>query len=312
MLNVGNILVKVAWYYYMENMTQQQIAEFLDIPRMRVVKLLSQAKDEGIIQFKINQTIEKKVGIENSLMEKYSLNDAVVVPVSNPENINECLAKAAASYIDEKTKDGDYINIGFGRIVSNTLSILMYNTEKEISFVSLTGGVSYYTSSIIKGAHYRSSSKTTPNISIIPSPLLSNTRAGAEAFQSEPAVKDIFKMNTYANMSVIGIGALTENATIFKTNIANENDFRLLKMKGAVGDLLSQFIDENGNLIETDFHNRLITTPLERLKDYQNTIAVSGGVEKFMAIKAALRGKYLNTLITDEVTANKLIENTIE
>jgi len=79
-------------------------------------------------------------------------------------------------------------------------------------------------------------------------------------------------------------------------------------MKGAVGDLLSQFIDENGNLIETDFHDRLITTPLERLKNYQNTIAVSGGEDKFKAIKAALRGNYINTLITDEMTAHKLIE----
>ncbi|MBI9104566.1 MAG: hypothetical protein JEY99_19275 [Spirochaetales bacterium] len=308
MLNVGNILVKVAWYYYMDNLTQQQIAELLDIPRMRVVKLLSQAKDEGIIQFKINQTIEKKVGIENALIDKYSLHDAVVIPVANIENINECLSKAAASYIDEKAKDGDYINIGFGRIVSNTLSKLMYNTEKEISFVSLTGGVSYYTSSIIKGAHYRSSSKTTPNIAIIPAPLLSTTKSGAEAFRSEPSVKEIFKMNSYANMSVIGIGALTEKATIFKTNIANENDFQILKMKGAVGDLLSQFIDVNGNLIKTDFHDRLITTPLERLKDYQNTIAVSGGEDKFEAITAALRGNYINILITDEITAQRLIE----
>lgn len=309
MLDIENTLVKVAWYYFMNNMTQQQIAETLGIPRMRVVKLLSQAKDEGIVQFKINQSIEKKIGIENSLMDKYGLDDAVVVPRTSPEQVTESVSLAAALYIDEKAKDGDFINIGFGQTVSTTVSKLTYNTEKKLSFVSLTGGVSHYTSTIIKGAHYRPSSKVTPDIHIIPAPLLASSRETAEAFLGERSISDVFSMNKLAHMTVIGIGALQPNASIFKLNIASEHDFQLMKMNGAVGDLLSNFIDASGNRIETDMHDRLISTPIERLREFRNTIAVAGGDEKKDAIKAALLGGYVNVLITDESTAHLLIES---
>ena len=309
MLDIENTLVKVAWYYFMNNMTQQQIAETLGIPRMRVVKMLSQAKDEGIVQFKINQSIEKKIGIENSLIEKYGLDDAVVVPQTVPEKVVDSVSMAAALYIDEKTKEGDFINIGFGHTVSTTVSNLTYNTDKKLSFVSLTGGVSHYTSTIIKGAHYRPASKVTPDIHIIPAPLLASSKDTARAFLNERSISDIFSMNKLAHMTVIGIGALKENASIFKLNIASENDFQLMKMNGAVGDLLSNFIDPSGTLVESDLHDRLISTPISNLKEFRNTIAVAGGVEKKDAIKAALLGGYINVIITDETTARQLIES---
>ena len=221
MFEVENLLVKVSWYYFIENMTQQQISELLNIPRMRVVKLLGQARNEGIVQFKLKQSIVDKMGIELSIKEKYSLNDAVVIPKVGPENLKKSLSKAAALYIDEKASMNDFLNIGFGDTVSQTVSELIYNTEKNISFVSLTGGVSHYTSSIIKGAHYRSSSKTTPNIYIIPAPLLGSTADVARTFLQEPTVRDILSMNSLANLSLIGIGAMSQEASIFKSNIAS-------------------------------------------------------------------------------------------
>ncbi len=308
MFDVENLLVKVSWYYFIENMTQQQISELLNIPRMRVVKLLGQARSEGIVQFKLKQSIEDIMGIELSLKKKYSLNDAVVIPEIKPENIKSSISKAAALYIDEKANLNDFLNIGFGDTVSQTVSELIYNTDKNITFVSLTGGVSYYTSSIIKGAHYRSSSKTTPNIYIIPAPLLGSTAEAAQIYLHEPTIKEIFSMNRLANLSLIGIGAMNKDASIFKSNIASQNDFQILKLKGAVGDLLSYFFDINGNLIESDFHDRLISTSMISLKSFQNTIAVAGGEEKHVAIRAALNCGYIDVLITDEKTARFLID----
>ena len=46
-----NLMVKIAWYYYVENMTQQAIADQLNITRMRVIKLLEKARQTGIVQF---------------------------------------------------------------------------------------------------------------------------------------------------------------------------------------------------------------------------------------------------------------------
>ena len=79
-------------------------------------------------------------------------------------------------------------------------------------------------------------------------------------------------------------------------------------MKGAVGDILCHFIDKEGNLIDTEINSRLISTPLSTVKELENVIGVAAGDSKVTAIRAALKGSYLDALITDENTAQKLIE----
>ena len=109
-------------------------------------------------------------------------------------------------------------------------------------------------------------------------------------------------------MTIVGIGGIDENATILRNGLLSHNDFLLLTMRGAVGDILCHFIDADGNFIPSDIESRLISTSLQRLKELDNTIGVAAGLSKAKSILAALRGGYLNTLITDETTALKVLE----
>jgi DNA-binding transcriptional regulator LsrR (DeoR family) len=109
-------------------------------------------------------------------------------------------------------------------------------------------------------------------------------------------------------MSVIGIGGMHEKSTIFNTGTLTKNDMMYLKMKGAVGDMLSHFIDKHGNLVPNAVEERLISTPLETLKNLKNVIGVAAGETKVEAIRAVLRGGYLNVLVTDASTAKQILE----
>ena len=80
-------------------------------------------------------------------------------------------------------------------------------------------------------------------------------------------------------------------------------------MQGAVGDMLSHFLDENGNLLNHDVEDRLISASLDTIKNLDNVIGVAAGNSKIPAIRAVLRGAYLDVLITDEYTAQQLLEN---
>lgn len=114
-------------------------------------------------------------------------------------------------------------------------------------------------------------------------------------------------MSTLAQFSVVGIGGMSENATILTNGMFSNSDFLLLSMKGAVGDILCHFIDKDGNLVPSDIEGRLISTPLQKLKSLENTIGVAAGEHKVAAILAALKGEYLDTLITDENTARSIL-----
>lgn len=297
------LIVKTAWYYYVENMTQQRISEKLGISRIRVIKLLERARQDGVIQFKINQDNAQRMEIEQKLAETWGLKDTFVVPTPPAiEDVNETVAQAAAMYMSDRISENCFINMGYGDTPSRILNHLATISQFPVSVVSLTGGVSYYLPNI-------QSHIFNAKLYLLPAPLLVSSKEMVAAMREEPSVSEIFRMVRLASMTLVGIGGMSDEATIIKNGILSKNDFLYLSMKGAVGDLLSHFVDKDGALVHTGVEERLISTSLETLKNLDNVIGVAAGPSKINAIRAALKGKYLDVLITDEQTALHLIEN---
>ena len=295
------LLTKVAWYYYIEGYTQQEIGEYLSIPRLRVNRLLDKARKAGIIQFSVREGDSKRMIVERELITQFGLKDAFVVPSPiNEQDINESVAQAAAMYIHERLDKAGYINMGYGDTSSRILNHLANICEFPVNVVSLTGGVNYYLpntrSSIFNAKLY-----------LTPAPLLMASEDIVKAMEQEPSVKQIRHMATLAQMSIVGIGGVDSNATLLTNGTLNHSDVLLLSMQGAVGDMLCHFIDKDGNVIQSSLERRLMSTPLEQLKEMSNSIGVAGGSTKSEAILAALKGNYLDVLITDETTATNVL-----
>ena len=295
------LLTKVAWYYYIEGYTQQEIGEYLSIPRLRVNRLLDKARKAGIIQFSVREGDSKRMIVERELITQFGLKDAFVVPSPiNEQDINESVAQAAAMYIHERLDKSGYINMGYGDTSSRILNHLANICEFPVNVVSLTGGVNYYLpntrSSIFNAKLY-----------LTPAPLLMASEDIVKAMEQEPSVKQIRHMATLAQMSIVGIGGVDSNATLLTNGTLNHSDVLLLSMQGAVGDMLCHFIDKDGNVIQSSLERKLMSTPLEQLKEMNNSIGVAGGSTKSEAILAALKGNYLDVLITDETTATNVL-----
>lgn len=295
------LLTKVAWYYYIEGYTQQEIGEYLSIPRLRVNRLLDKARKAGIIQFSVREGDSKRMIVERELITQFGLKDAFVVPSPlNEQDINESVAQAAAMYIHERLEKTGYINMGYGDTSSRILNHLANICEFPVNVVSLTGGVNYYLpntrSSIFNAKLY-----------LTPAPLFMASEDIVKAMEQEPSVKQIRHMATLAQMSIVGIGGVDSNATLLTNGTLNHSDVLLLSMQGAVGDMLCHFIDKDGNVIQSSLERRLMSTPLEQLKEMNNSIGVAGGSTKSEAILAALKGNYLDVLITDEATATNVL-----
>ncbi len=298
------LIVKTAWYYYVENMTQQKISEKLGISRMRVIKLLEKARQNGVIQFKLRQDSAQRMRTEQQLAEQWNLKDAFIVPTPPDSGLlNETVALAGAMYIADRLPENAFINMGYGDTPSRILNHLATRTESPISVVSLTGGVSYY----LPNAQ---SNVFNAKLFLIPAPLLVSSKEMNEALRSEPSVQEISRMVRLASMTVVGIGGMSDDATILKNGILSKNDFLYLSMQGAVGDILSHFIDKDGQPVRTGVEERLLSTSLENLRDMDNVIGVAAGASKLEAIRAVLTGGYLDVLITDEETAVQLIDTT--
>lgn len=297
------LMIKIAWYYYIENLTQQEIAKILGINRIKILRLLDKAKENGLITFQIRNSSTKRLNMENSFKELFHLSDVLIIPtVPSSESLNDSLAQAASMYINQRLKENSYINMGYGDTPSRILNYLAQRSENPINVISLTGGVNYY----LPNAQ---SNVFNARLHLIPSPLILNSSFIMEELKKEQAIQRISNMALLADFTVVGIGGIDpDTATIIKNAILTPDDYLFLSKQGAVGDILSHFIDIEGHPIDTELEKRLMSPALSDIEKFNNVIGVAGGAHKIEAIYATLTGNYLDVLITDESTASAILE----
>ena len=296
-----SLMVKAAWYYYFENLTQQAIADRLCISRMRVIKLLEAARQTGVIQFRLRSDGVGMMEVSRRLMEKYHLKDVFIIPTPDAgAQPNEAVARAGAMYVADRLGDNACINVGYGDTLSRTLNHLATMVQSPVTCISLTGGVSYY----LPNAR---SNIFNARLVLMPAPLLASTPEMAAAMLAESSVSEIIRMASLSSFTLVGIGAMDDSATIIKSGMLSQTDLLQLRTSSAVGDVLCHFLGADGQLIPTPIEDRLIATPLSGLKAMPNVVGLAAGAQKVEAIRAVLRGGYLDVLITDEATADLLL-----
>lgn len=300
------LVLKAAWYYYMEDYTQQQISSMLGVSRAKVIRLLEEAREQGVIQFIFRQEDAERMNIERELIARFGLDDAFVIPTpASSSDLRNSLASAAAMYVSDHLRSDGYLNIGYGDTMSLVLNHLATGRGSSLNVVSLTGGVSYYLPKI-------SSEVFGMRLFLTPAPLVVSSPELRDSLLEEPSIRDVYRMSEHADMSVVGIGGIDEDATVLRNGILSKNELALLKMQGAVGDILTHFIDANGNPIDTTIEDRIVSTSLEALRAMKNVVGVAAGPEKVAAIHAVLGAGYLNVLIVDGDTARELLSHASE
>lgn len=297
-------LVRICWYYYKLGMTQAEIAARFRTNRVRIMKALDTALAEGIVEIRVKHPYANLLMTERKLVEKLGLTDAVVVPSNNVQTVdlNLQLGMAAAQYVRSVFKDGDILAIGWGDSVSRTIKFLSLDEYKDFYLVSLSGGLL----PLISEWHFFG--KYLNRLKVLPAPLLVSSESTAKAIYDEPEAREILRMWVVAQHAIIGIGALTADATIVQKGYISEVDLTMLRRRGAVGDILGHFLDKDGTEVPYDTDKRLISQSAERIRDMRNVIAVAGGLNKLEAIRAAIKGGYIDTLVTDEGVAARLLE----
>jgi DNA-binding transcriptional regulator LsrR (DeoR family) len=143
---------------------------------------------------------------------------------------------------------------------------------------------------------------------LLSSPGLVANNAIRDALLMDPQISNMLKIAAKADIALVGIGVLNQESVIIQNNILTHADIERLKAKGAVGDIGMRFYNAQGQQIEDEIDERIIGLDLEQFKKIKRVIGVAGGDSKYEAIRAALRGKLIDVLVTDDRTAARLLE----
>lgn len=303
----NELLARIAWFYYRDNLKQSEIGELLSIPRLKVSRLLDKARQKGIVNVEINSEYRSCFELEKTLKESFAIKNVSVVPdksSTQEASTQTRLAIAASNVAYQLVNEHTVLATGFGKTIMQTLRHISSTQMSEtLRFVSLAGGVASYIQGIVHLANGQ-------NISLLPTPLRVSNIELANALCKEPSVKEILVSAKSADIALVGIGAIQEGkqASMYQSGYISEGEQQLLKRKGAIGDILGYFFDSQGNIIQdVELHDEILALPLVELKEIPHVIGICGGENKAEAICAALKGGYLDALVTNENTVKEML-----
>lgn len=303
-----NLLIKVAEYYYNENLNQQEIAKRLKISRVKVSRLLTEARNKGLVKIEIVYPKDNCIELERQLEEKYHLEEVVIISSTSnsADSIHMEVTNTAAQFIEEKVNPKDIIGIAWGRTLKK-VSERIGQVNKEVEIVQLLGniGSSEYSGDVI----VRNIAKSfQASIYLLPAPAIVDSSTIKDAIKSDGHISSILEMQKKCSLAIVGIGQVSENSTLVMSNYLKEEDLKELKKHGAVGEVVGRFVDEKGQVCKTSVNDRVLGIEIENLKEIPCVVAIASDEEKGKSIKAVLKTGSIDVLITDENTAKNILK----
>lgn len=298
------LLARVAWCYYHDGLTQNDIGERLGLPRLKISRLLEKGRQSGVIRVQINSRYEGCLALETALAERFDLRLARVLPALNTPPMNTRLGIGAAQSLMGVLEPGQLLAVGFGEATMSCLQHLSgFISSQQIRLVTLSGGVGPYMTGI-------GQLDAACSVSIIPAPLRVSSPEVAEILKRESSVRDVLLAASAADVAVVGIGSVNQkrDAMILRSGYISEGEQLMYARKGAVGDILGYFLQADGEQVDDlPIHRELLGISLTELAQLPTIVGVAGGEDKADAIYAALRGRRINGLVTEEATARAVL-----
>ena len=304
----SELKARAAWHYYIEGLTQERISELLGIGRIKVQRVLSAAREEGIVQFRIRDSVTECVVLEQKLRERFGLREAVVTPSpAESRNGPMMIGHAAAAYLADHINPDDVVAVGWGRTLKFAIDQLPRRSLARTTVVSLLGGLTHAQPMNPTECAWELAEKIGAECYLLPVPAYADRPDQRDMFMRQRSVQDLIFRARRANIAVISVGSLAPDSPIANYGFIKPSELEELQAGGAVGDILCHFVDAEGRPVDHEVNRRVCAYPLQDLSEIPNIILVSGGQEKVAVMRAALANTKVSVLITDEDAAKGLL-----
>ncbi len=304
--------VAISRLYYLEGATQAQIAKKLNLSRPTISRALQYARDNNIVNIQVTDPLSNVDDLKAQLQRKYRLDDVVIADVGPAGNYQEdldLLGQAAASYLPQIIQDNDTIGISWGRTLASVARHLQPSERKNVQVVYLKGTVANSTHNnfvVEVTKHFNACYHT--QAEILPLPVIFDNEEIKKMVVQDRFIHSILTAAQQAQVALFTVGTTVPDATLFELGYLTKKEIAELQ-KESVGDIVSQFVDAGGKIVDPALTARTVALPIEQLKEKRQAVLIAGGMTKLPAIRAALAGRYANVLVTDANVALHLIED---
>ena len=301
---------RAGWLYFIAGNTQDEIARKLNVSRPTAQRLVSLALSERLITFRLDHPIAACMALAARLTERFGLGLCEVVP-ADPASDSTVLgvAESAAVFLEQRLRKTEpiVVAIGTGRTLRAAVERMPRMICHQHKLVSLVGHISMQGSASFYDVLARLSDLTEAPHFPMPLPVVVPSQDDRDQLLRLEPVQRLLDLALTAELSLVGIGRMDENAPLHIDGFISTDELNEMRRLGAVGEVTGWAFDAAGRIIDGGTNDRLTSVPRE-VPATRLVVAVAQGTGKVLPIHAALKGRVVNGLITNETTARSLLD----
>ncbi len=316
------IMVRAAWLYHVGGLTQEDVASRLGVHRTRIVRLLAEARERGLISITIHHEQIRDLDIEGSIVRRYGLDFCLATPplgfeageaepklAAAQEMIaRQAVGAAAATFLKGKLTADKPVTVGvsWGRTLEQVALHLSGVHNPRARFVSLMGSLTRNSASNPFEVVQALAARTGGEGHFLPVPFIADTQADRAVLMSQRIVANALGLAQSADIYLISVGELSETAFLRKQAMLSAAELRSVRAKGAVADSLGRLFDGAGAPVNHELARRTLALEFEQLRG-RDVVLVAGGLQKVAAVQAMLRTGVMRGLVIDGDAAASLV-----
>lgn len=304
----AQVQTRAVWYYYIGGLTQQEIADRLGLTRLRVNKIVGQARADGLVRIEITMPFASCVALEEKLKARFALDEVSVVPsVADPDTQQQVIGEAASLMLAPLLKDGIGLGVGWGRTLREAARRMRVHRYPASWVTSLMGGLTRGSGTNTFEVVTEFARLLGAECYYVAAPIYCPSVESRSTLLTHYGLAEVMRRAREGNIALLSCGDLSSRSLLASTHIVAEclDD---LRAAGAVGDILGTFLDEYGRAVSHPLNQRVMALSPQELKIYPVSILASGGISKLVIIRAILNARYIRRLVTDESVAEALLQ----
>ncbi|MGS4946092.1 sugar-binding transcriptional regulator [Meridianimarinicoccus sp. RP-17] len=306
-------IAQAAWLYYVGNLSQQQVSDRLGISRFKVNRMLTDAREQGMVRVSVEHRTSATLALADRLADTFGLGEVQVAPVPAPTDDGEYERTAvgilAANYL-ARVASADQrlvIGVGWGRTLSAMADNLSGVSNRNLTFVSLMGSVTHATRTAPGVVCVRLAAQTGGRAMLLPAPFIADTEAACAAILDQRLVRETLNVARHASHALMSVGECRDGAILFESGIFSPEQMAELRRNNVVGDCCGVFFTADGAVADTPL-NRCTPCVKPAEMGAMDVLVTAAGITKAAATLAVLRAGFVNRLMIDEALARALLD----
>jgi DNA-binding transcriptional regulator LsrR (DeoR family) len=296
--------------YYVQELTQAEVARRLGISTAKVNRLLQQAREQGMVEVKIHVPFQHLFDMEARLRAIFDLTDVIILPrlPDDTRAMAHTLGRAGAIYLVDRLQGGEVIAMGGGTAVYGVVQALEADHAYDVKVVPTSGGVQGRVTTDVNYLATELASRLGGIAYQLHAPAFTDTHANRQMFMSIGPIREILDIARGADVALMGVGTVDyETSRYVQFTALSPGEMQEIAEEGGVGEIGAYVYDRAGIPCAEAYTRRVVGLDLKELRKIPFIIGVAATAIKALPLYGALRGGYLDALITDEAAAEGIL-----